>query len=700
MINNLHKHRHDIDGLRGISVLSVYFYHINLLVLNQNIFKGGFIGVDIFFVISGYIITHITLRNIKNNSFSITKFYLRRIKRILPITFIVLFILVLYSSIFDTTSRFNLNFDLVKSSFYFFTNYELYYKEIAYNQINSELIPLLHFWSLAIEEQFYFIFPLIFILKKKIRNLLIIIVFFISLLMFIDVAYNNFSKSFYYTHLRIWEIIFGVGIAIVNNDYKIKFKYYYNYIKYILLFLIFLFILFGDQKDFYPLNIIFIVFITGILLFKFEKEKKNYILNSSFLNFYGKISFSLYLLHFPIFSFLRQHDLINKGEALNSLKVSLILLLIISVISFLSYRFIEQPFRKKITTKFTLIFLLFLTFVTFNVDTLTKKYQSNSRLVQSEQTYIKQGNLKCHNRINFFCEYSHEKNKKLILIGSSKASEFEDIIRNDNKLNYNKVFSTHKGCDMLLPNFTIGVYDKVRNIFKATCKDELQINRLNSIKQKNGVVIFFTDVLLETYRGKNFVNFLNYSADSIGLPTKIIDNKDCLEPTTKKNEFNVKDFCQNFLDKKNQSKIIEDAIIQTIKTISNYKKVIIITPIPSHGWNVSEVYSLNKYIDFLKKKIKSNHNSVYVEEISNMIKNKNLYVPINDYYKYLDQFNLILNKLDKIADKIDVSNILCSDDKCYSVKNNIIYYIDDDHLSKKGANLVYLQIRKKLLSDY
>jgi len=159
-------YRPEIDGLRGMSILAVYFYHINLGFYEQNIFRGGFIGVDIFFVISGYIITTISLHDEKINNFNAIKFYTRRIKRILPIAFLVMFIITIYSYYFDTYSKFNLNFELAKSSFLLFANFFLYFQQIEYNSINSDYIPLLHYWSLSIEEQFYIIFPLIFLLKS------------------------------------------------------------------------------------------------------------------------------------------------------------------------------------------------------------------------------------------------------------------------------------------------------------------------------------------------------------------------------------------------------------------------------------------------------------------------------------------------------------------------------------------------------
>ena len=176
------KYRPEIDGLRAIAVLSVIFYHAQLSLNNFEVFKGGYIGVDIFFVISGYLITSIILKElILTKKFSFRYFYERRVRRLIPpLVFVILlsiplaWIYLLPSSLVDFT----------KSALYslgFTSNYFFYFSELDYFDTDGLYKPLLHTWSLAVEEQYYLIFPFFLIfLYKFFRNKILLI--FISIL--------------------------------------------------------------------------------------------------------------------------------------------------------------------------------------------------------------------------------------------------------------------------------------------------------------------------------------------------------------------------------------------------------------------------------------------------------------------------------------------------------------------------------------
>ena len=164
MYNKL-EFRNDIVGLRAIAVISVIFFH-----LNYSYFVGGFLGVDIFFVISGYLITSIIYKNLDN--FNITYFYLRRIRRILPVFIFVLFFTIPFSYFLLMPNNFK---DYGQSLIFtplFLSNY-LFWIEEGYWELSSQMKPLLHTWSLAVEVQFYILFPLIFLAKKKYIELII-----------------------------------------------------------------------------------------------------------------------------------------------------------------------------------------------------------------------------------------------------------------------------------------------------------------------------------------------------------------------------------------------------------------------------------------------------------------------------------------------------------------------------------------------
>ena len=155
------KYRAEIDGLRALAVIPVIFFHAGF-----SLFSGGFVGVDVFFVISGYLITTIIIKELNNNTFSLISFYERRARRILPALIFVILISSIISFIFLTRSELASYFKSVISTLLFFSNFH-FYKNSPYFQSESDLEPLLHTWSLSIEEQFYIIFPITLLLFHK-----------------------------------------------------------------------------------------------------------------------------------------------------------------------------------------------------------------------------------------------------------------------------------------------------------------------------------------------------------------------------------------------------------------------------------------------------------------------------------------------------------------------------------------------------
>ena len=149
------KYRPEIDGLRAVAVLPVIFFHAGF-----EIFKGGFIGVDVFFVISGYLITTILLNDLSNNEFSLFKFYARRAKRILPALFFMIIVCIPFSWIWMLPDQLK-NFSNSVIAVALFVSNILFWRQSGYFTSEAELNPLLHTWSLAVEEQYYLFFPVI-----------------------------------------------------------------------------------------------------------------------------------------------------------------------------------------------------------------------------------------------------------------------------------------------------------------------------------------------------------------------------------------------------------------------------------------------------------------------------------------------------------------------------------------------------------
>ena len=193
-------YRPEIDGLRAIAVISVIIYHIEVFISGKKILTGGFLGVDIFFVISGYLITLLIVKEfLKDKKISFKNFYFRRAKRIFPALLFMISVSIFFAWIYLTPDNFIQYSNSIISSIFFYSNYFFYFEGLVYNSNDSLLKPLLHTWSLAVEEQFYILFPLFFVLfyrfieKNLIQSFAIILVLFFVAAILITGSNNSFG---------------------------------------------------------------------------------------------------------------------------------------------------------------------------------------------------------------------------------------------------------------------------------------------------------------------------------------------------------------------------------------------------------------------------------------------------------------------------------------------------------------------------
>jgi len=335
------KYRPEIDGLRALAVVPVILFHAGF-----NFFSGGYIGVDIFFVISGYLITTILIEDIENNRFSIVNFYERRARRILPALFFLLSITIVFSVIFLPPHALK---DVGQSVFAvsLFLSNIFFYIETDYFANTSELAPLLHTWSLSTEEQFYIIFPfLLFLIKNFSQSAKF--VFFLILLILSLIASEWWVKidsqfSFYMPFTRFWEIITGSLLAISRGSWvRINSKYALDALSLIGLVIISICIIFYNKHTVFPgYNAIPPVLGTAlIVMFARNNSIICRMLSVKLLVKIGLISYSLYLSHNAVFALSR-----NIGLPLDSYKIKIILIISSVAIALISYLFIEKPLR-------------------------------------------------------------------------------------------------------------------------------------------------------------------------------------------------------------------------------------------------------------------------------------------------------------------------------------------------------------------
>jgi peptidoglycan/LPS O-acetylase OafA/YrhL len=337
-------YRKEIDGLRAIAILPVLLYHANL-----GVFSGGFIGVDVFFVISGYLIASLIFEEINGHRFSLINFYERRARRILPASFLVMFATLLVGWFFmdpfelKELSQSALATSLFSSNIYFTL-------KVGYFDISTELKPLLHTWSLAVEEQYYFIFPLLalFLWKKGIKTLAItfILILLLSFIMAITLNTSSPNSSFFLLHTRAWELLAGALVALYF--YSGQFNPIPKNIASLISSLGFLMVLFSivfvDSSMAYPgiATLLPVIGTALIILYAQEHTFTNKLLSHKIFVSIGLISYSLYLWHQPILAFAR---IITLQEL--TLPVSIACLLLTFILAILTKKHVEDPFRKK-----------------------------------------------------------------------------------------------------------------------------------------------------------------------------------------------------------------------------------------------------------------------------------------------------------------------------------------------------------------
>lgn len=359
------KYRPEIDGLRAFAVLPVILYHAGVRQ-----FSGGFVGVDVFFVISGYLITTIILAELEESKFSIVGFYERRARRILPVLFFVMAVCIPFAWFLlppfelASFSKSLIAVPLFLSNFFF-------WREGGYFETAAEIKPLLHTWSLAVEEQYYVFFPIFLMLCWRLgrRWVLgaIILIAIISLISAQIGSLYNPLPNFFLLPTRAWELAIG-ALAVFYISHK-NIMILTSLARQILSGLGFLLIttsIFVFNKNTPFPSIYTLVPTVGtvlILLFALPDTLVGKVLGSRLLVFIGLISYSAYLWHQPIFAFSRYY--------FNSISSTLMVMLVIItlLLSILTWRYIELPFRDRtqISKKTVFIFSLALSviFITF-----------------------------------------------------------------------------------------------------------------------------------------------------------------------------------------------------------------------------------------------------------------------------------------------------------------------------------------------
>jgi len=648
-------YRPEIDGLRALAVISVVLYHAKFSIFNFNIFSGGFLGVDIFFVISGYLITLIILKELSvSKKFSFINFYERRVRRIIPAFF---FILILISPL---AWLILLPFDYIVyaksniSAALFYSNYFFWKDQLVYASESALLKPLLHTWSLSIEEQFYILFPLIFIFFwKYLRKYLLIILILglvISLIFSDFISYQFPTFNFYNLLSRGWELLAGSLVALIQfKNYKIIKKTFLPYISLCTFFVIIIALLYFDSSVRNPSLLTFIpVISTSILIYSLSHQSlvKSFLSLSAFVKL-GLISYSLYLWHFPLFAFARIANLFDYNWS-----IKIIIIFISIFFSLLTYNYIEKPFRDKNKTPtkkiiyffvFSLIFILFLSFFIIKGAGFVNRLPKNINENPFEKSWfqLKDNNGRCMDRFERYCDFNKDKKKIIYLVGDSHMGSlantiYEKIIKD--KFNFKVI--VNGGC-FYTPNLDkVGSQDEIPD-------NQCNINFHEFVRQKlltskDSIVIIGGNLPL-------YLNQKSFSGRSSGRFKSYGDK-------------NAEDLIKNSLNELAQSN----------------SKIVIIYPIPEFKVNVPQyLFLINnlKFIDFLYKGSLQYSYQEYLERTKST-------------YKIYDSI------LGKNIFRVYPEKIICNQIQCKSYNNDTNFYSDHNHPSQHFINKIIEDIIK------
>ncbi|MCX8533085.1 acyltransferase family protein [Chryseobacterium luquanense] len=433
--------RSDISFLRAFSVIAVVLYHFKFAFFN-----GGFIGVDIFFVISGYLMTRIVLSNFEKNNFKLLEFYQKRVVRIFPALLVMttIFAAIIY---FLLPTQFINYLKLYFSSIGFFSNI-YYYLNSGYFDSSSQFNILLHTWSLSVEWQFYMIYPLILLIVKKIylNNLKLFRGIFIAIIALSIVSmifHSSFDKSFsfYIFYPRAWEMMIG-GLAFLfeNKAKNINRNLKFGLVSFSLIMITYM--VYSVNEHSWPslLTLIPVSLTSLILLLNIDVK----IFRNKLIKFFGDISYSLYLWHWPIYVCSLFFGLNDR------LRYRVAFIFISIIFATLSYFLIEKKnYNRK--SNVILITTLVLFSLSFSLSKLNPKYlfeKSEAKLVYAASEYKSSSNTykqySSRNRhlmhdqsLKDYKFIKPDKSKKnILLVGDSHAAMFSqtlnELINNDN----------------------------------------------------------------------------------------------------------------------------------------------------------------------------------------------------------------------------------------------------------------------------
>lgn len=659
-------YRPEIDGLRALAVLSVMIYHADLTIGGMALFKGGFFGVDVFFVISGFLITSIILQECqRSQSFSYRHFYERRARRILPALLLVILVslpvawwMLLPAQLVEFSQS-------VLSSIFFVSNLFWDHSLQQYGVESALLKPFLHTWSLAVEEQFYIAYPLLltglFRWHKQWLWWVLLMVMLLSLQLAQLTTSADQSASFYQLPTRLWELLIGGLLAHRSLHPQRDYAEWFNLLMSALgLLMIMLAVMMIDFQQHHPGHITAIPVLGTALLIHFA-SKNNWItrlFSVKPLVGIGLISYSLYLWHYPIFAFGRYWH-----EVPGLLDKTLWILLATSL-SIISYKLVEQPFRnpQKVPKKRLVLLLSSMAAVGtvtslywwFNDGSKSRLGYLETLLDASNQISVTQNGLPCHSGgsgrkptflLDESCVFRQGPiDQNIILIGDSHAAALAAQLQSLAAANsYNFIQYSSAGCR------------HIQGHEGHTCQQRVAQLSKHISQYPDPIIVYSARIplFLELDR---FVNEKGEKEDNHHpVPQAKIDR---LKP------------------------LRAAALQQTLEqwaTLSD--RLVLIYPVPEQGFHV-------------KNKLFRNHSQANGKE--------DLPTITTSLHRYQERTEYSRQILDRLTAnniiRVYPADIFCNPDtdRCLVSHQDQIYFATDNHVSPLGAAMIVEQVAEKL----
>lgn len=659
------EYRRDIDGLRALAVISVVCYHISPKVL-----PGGFFGVDIFFVISGYLISLIIFRELERGEFRFGEFYARRVRRIFPALILVLLTCLIFGFFFLFPGEY---YHLSKQSLAamaFLLNIALIY-EAGYFDVASYTKPLLHLWSLSVEEQFYLLWPLMLVLAKHLRLRISFLLAIAAACSFLFAGYlgaKNIDLLYFHPFSRFWELLMGAILGYVQNNSSVsEFKTNRGRTRDLLSIvgigcvLSAFFLL--DGKTRHP-GISTLLPILGVMTVVLSGQGAigNRFLALKPLVWVGLISYPLYLWHWPILSYMHvlAHDeppawLLWGGGCLAV------------VLAWGTYQLLELPIRIRFATLTCanyLVLAMSLLFFAAGAIWISGGWITRANMSQSVEAshqksrMAEKDNLCLQNfpidKSPYYCRQTSDKTKLIAVIGDSHAHAlYPGIAESAESLGYGALLLANTGCPPLL-----GTAWGRNEAEKTICAGKIeQILRAIERDERLVAIVFAT-------RGPIYISGMGYGA---------VESHYNYPPLEMWAEDSIGQF------EMNPKQVFKNGFENTINVLLKKRiPVVYMLQVPELGFSAEKC--IERPVNFNSKIPQC---FIYQESYQKRMRS----------YRDL-VMEASANKTN--LDLVDPALQLCDGVRCFGSKEGAILYSDDNHISPAGSKLLSALIFEKL----